>query len=71
MVAEEGCVQLVEDIGQEAGVFLLFSNEQIDGVRVRRVVYFSGETAGADFQAHAIGAFAQLKPGEGLGQLAT
>jgi len=64
MMAQEGRIQLMQDVGQEPGMFLLFGNEQFDGVRVRLVAGLSGEPAGPGFQARAIGTFTQLKTGE-------
>ena len=44
-------------------MFLLFGDEQFDGIGIRGVARLSGELAGASFQAGAIGAFAQLEAG--------
>ena len=68
MVAQKGRMQLLKDVGKEAGMFLLLSDEQFDGVRVCVITGLTGESASTGFQARAIGAFAQLKPGEGTGQ---
>ncbi len=64
MLAQKGCVQLMQDVGQKLGMFLLFRDEQFDGIRVGVVARLSGEAAGASFQTVAIGAFAQLEAGQ-------
>src|SRR5258706_15910618 len=61
-------VQLLQDFGQEAGVFLFLGNEQGDGPGVKRITGFFGELSRRGQQASAVRAFAQLETGERAGQ---